>query len=59
MHVLITGLIRLITAIFFIGMAGSVIVIVISFVEDFRELFSSDESSFESPKGAKSAPPTA
>ena len=58
MHVLITFLIRAITGMFFIGMAGSVIVIVVSFVEDFQELFSSDEPHLESPKGVTSAPPT-
>ena len=36
-------LIDLIVVLFFVGMAGSVVVIVISFVEDFRELFGSDE----------------
>ena len=34
-------------AMFFIGLAGSAIVILISFVEDFRELFGSEESSTE------------
>ena len=58
MHFVSASLIRLITALFFIGLAGSMIVIVISFVEDFRELFSPDEPHLESPKGAKSAPPT-
>jgi hypothetical protein len=43
MHVLGTFLIRMITALFFIGLAGSVIVIAISFVEDFHELFGPDE----------------
>ena len=43
MHVLGTFLIRLITALFFIGLAGSSIVIAISFVEDFHELFGPDE----------------
>lgn len=42
-HVLGALLIRVITALFFIGMAGSTIVIVISFIEDFRELFGPDE----------------
>ena len=36
-------LIDAIVLLFFVGMAGSVVVIVISFVEDFRELFGSDE----------------
>ena len=59
MHLFILWSMRLITTLFFLGMAGSVIVIVISFVEDFRELFSSDEPHLESPKGANSAPPAA
>ena len=58
MHILSTFLIRIVTAVFFIGMLGSVIVIVLSFVEDFQELFSSDESHLESPKGVHPAPPT-
>ena len=39
---LATFLIRLLTAAFLIGMLGSAVVVVISFVEDFRELFSHD-----------------
>jgi hypothetical protein len=35
--------IRVITVLFFVGMAGSAIVVAIAFVEDFRELFSSDD----------------
>lgn len=35
--------IRVITALFFIGIAGSAIVVAIAFVEDFRDLFDSDE----------------
>ncbi len=35
-------LIRFLEVIFFIGLAGSAIVIVISFVEDFKELFGED-----------------
>jgi len=34
---------RVVTALFFIGLAGSAVVIAISFVEDFRELFGPDE----------------
>ena len=45
MHVLGTFVIRVITALFFIGLAGSAIVIAISFVEDFHELFGSNEPS--------------
>jgi hypothetical protein len=53
-------LIDVIVALFVIGMAGSAVVIVISFVEDFRELFGPDESSPETealpgPVHAKSA----
>jgi hypothetical protein len=43
MYVLGTFLIRVITVIFLIGMAGSVFVVAISFFEDFRELFGPDE----------------
>ena len=47
MHALGTFLIRIITVLFFVGMAGSVIVIVISFFEDIHELFGPDEPSSE------------
>ncbi|HLY41004.1 MAG TPA: hypothetical protein VKR52_07295 [Terracidiphilus sp.] len=43
MHLLGTFLIRLITVLFLIGLAGSAIVIAISFVEDFHELFGPDD----------------
>lgn len=59
MSVLINFLIRVLVAVFFIGLAGSVIVILLSFVEDFRELFTRDESGSESPKHTKMAPPAA
>ena len=36
--------IDLIVAMFLVGMAGSTIVVLISFVEDFREFFSSEET---------------
>ena len=36
-----------VVALFFIGLAGSAVVVLISFVEDFRELFASDESAPE------------
>ena len=39
---LATFFIRLLTAVFLIGMVGSAVVVVIIFVEDFRELFSHD-----------------
>jgi hypothetical protein len=32
-------LIRLLEVLFFVGLAGSAVVILISFVEDFKELF--------------------
>jgi hypothetical protein len=41
---------------FFIGLAGSAIVILISFIEDFRELFGSDEPA---PEPAATANPPA
>jgi hypothetical protein len=34
---------RILCAMFFIGMAGSAVVVVLSFVDDFRELFSDNE----------------
>jgi len=45
MHGFGTFLVRLVTILFFTGLAGSTIVIAISFVEDFRELFGPDEPS--------------
>ena len=48
MHFVGTMFVNLMVSIFFIGMAGSAVVILISFVEDFRELFGSDESAAES-----------
>ena len=43
---------RLITVLFFVGLAGSAVVVLISFVEDFRELFAPDE-----PAEPRKAPP--
>jgi hypothetical protein len=43
MHFLGTLFIHVITWLFFIGLAGSAIVIAISFVEDFHELFGPDD----------------
>jgi len=43
MHSVGTVFIDLMVGMFFIGLAGSAVVILISFVEDFRELFGSDE----------------
>jgi len=57
MHFVGTIFIDLLVAMFFIGLAGSAIVILISFVEDFRELFGSDESSREVAETPQSAPP--
>jgi hypothetical protein len=34
-----TFAIKLLTAMFFLGLAGSAVVVLISFVEDFKELF--------------------
>lgn len=34
---------RVLTVLFFVGMAGSAIVVLISFFEDFKELFAPDE----------------
>jgi len=47
MHLLGRIFVDLIIAMFFIGLAGSAVVILISFVEDFRELVGSDEASHE------------
>jgi hypothetical protein len=44
--------VRVITVLFFVGLAGSAIVVLISFVEDFRELFAPDE-----PSAPTQAPP--
>ena len=35
-------LMRLLEVMFFVGLAGSAIVVLISFVEDFKELFGED-----------------
>jgi len=48
-------LIDLIVVLFFVWMAGSAVVIVISFVEDFRELVGSDDAEPE----REGPPPTA
>ena len=41
--ILATLVIRLLEALFFLGMIGSVVVMLISFVEDGKELFGKDE----------------
>ena len=58
MHVLGTFLMHLLTVLFFVGMAGSVFVIMISFVEDFHELFGPDDEPITEPmKAAPQTPP--
>ena len=47
MHAFAVFLIRAVTILFFIGLAGSAVVIVISFVEDWGELFGPDEPTTE------------
>jgi hypothetical protein len=47
MHAIGKALIDIIVVFFFVGMAGSAVVILISFVEDFRELFGDDEAAPE------------
>jgi hypothetical protein len=49
-------LIDVIVVLFFVGMAGSAVVIFISFIEDFRELFGDDETPEMEPKHAPPAP---
>jgi len=56
MHALGVVLVRVIIALFFIGLVGSAVVVLISFVEDFRELFSSDDSVPEHPRPPQSTP---
>lgn len=41
---------RVITVLFFVGMAGSAIVVLISFFEDFKELIAPDEVVEKNPK---------
>jgi hypothetical protein len=43
-------LIDVIVVLFFVGMAGSAVVVFISFIEDFRELFGDDETPEMEPK---------
>ena len=43
MQAIMLGFARLVEVAFFIGLAGSAIVVVISFVEDFGELVHRDE----------------
>lgn len=44
MHAIGKVLIDVIVVLFFVGMAGSAIVVVISFFEDFKELFGDDDA---------------
>jgi hypothetical protein len=53
MHALGVFTINAIIALFFIGLAGSAVVVLISFVEDFHELFNSDDSVTESGNSPK------
>jgi hypothetical protein len=57
MHGLAGLMMHVITVLFFIGLAGSCIVIAISFVEDFHELFGPDDPSPELTKSPEHAPP--
>jgi len=43
MHLLGLVFIRTLTAMFLVGIAGSAVVVLISFIEDFRELFHGDD----------------
>jgi hypothetical protein len=61
MYAIAKMLINLIVVLFFVGMAGSAVVVLIAFVDDCRELFGSDDDSSELEKpipfpAAKSAP---
>jgi len=58
MHSLGVVFVDVIIALFFLGLAGSAIVVVISFVEDFQELFDSDDAVAEPARPPQSAPPT-
>jgi hypothetical protein len=46
-------LVYLVTAMFFVGLVGSAIVVIISFVEDFKELFSGNEDAPAAPHPPK------
>jgi hypothetical protein len=37
-------MLRVLTVLFFVGLAGSAVVVLISFVEDFKELFAPDDA---------------
>jgi hypothetical protein len=55
MHFVGKVFVDLMVTLFFIGLAGSAVVILISFVEDFRELFGSDEVPAEPVRPPQSA----
>lgn len=44
MHAIGTVFIDVLVTMFLVGLAGSAVVVVISFVEDFKELFGDDEA---------------
>ncbi len=54
MHAIGKVLIDVIVVLFFVGMAGSAVVVIISFFEDFKELFGDDDAV---PEPAPHAPP--
>jgi hypothetical protein len=56
MHSLGVVFVDVVVALFFIGLAGSAVVILISFVEDFRELFGPDDAEPEPARPPQSAP---
>jgi hypothetical protein len=57
MHSLGVVFVDVVIGLFFVGLAGSAIVILISFVEDFKELFGPDEPEVEPARSHQSAPP--
>jgi hypothetical protein len=56
MHSFGVVFVDVIVGLFFVGLAGSSIVILISFVEDFRELFGPDDAEPEPSRAPHSAP---
>ena len=56
MHSFGVVFVDVIVGLFFVGLAGSSIVILISFVEDFRELFGPDDAEPEPTRPPHSAP---
>jgi hypothetical protein len=43
MDLLIRGVAKIVVPLFFLGMAGSAVVIVVSFIEDLKELLGDEE----------------